>query len=231
MFTGLILDRGKIRARRPLPGGEGAGVVITVQTKLDTKDFELGESIAVSGACLTVTKIHPDAFDADVSRETLNKTKLGQIGIGSEVNLERALRASDRLGGHIVQGHVDGVGGLVDSAPVGESHKLRFRAPPDFAGYLIPKGSVAIDGVSLTVNEVEGSEFTVNIIPVTWTETTLGLLRSGHPVNLEADVLAKYIERLLSLRFEGAAGGSGPGGKAGKASKVDLKFLAEHGFL
>ncbi|MCW5830479.1 MAG: riboflavin synthase [Deltaproteobacteria bacterium] len=225
MFTGLIIDRGKITGRRALPGGETAGVVLTVQTKLDTGDFELGESIAVSGTCLTVTKIHRDGFEADVSRESLNKTKLGSVAVGSEVNLERALRAADRLGGHIVQGHVDGVGELLSAEPVGESHKLTFRVPDTIAPYLIPKGSVAVDGVSLTVNEVQGAEFTVNIIPVTWSETALGTLKKGDPVNLEADVLAKYVERLLAVRL-----GPAVAGKAG-GSKIDLRFLAEHGFL
>lgn len=222
MFTGLIIDRGQITARRPLPGGADAGVTLTVRTKLDTKDFELGESIAVSGACLTVTRIHPDAFDADVSRETLNRTKLGSLGTGSGVNLERALRAGDRLGGHIVQGHVDGVGELVSVTPAGESYCLKLRVPEDLAKYLIPKGSVAVDGVSLTVNTVEGRDFTVNIIPVTWRATTLGVLKPGDPVNLEPDVLAKYVEKLLSARF-----GEAPG----KGSRIDLKFLAEHGFM
>jgi len=222
MFTGLIIDRGQIRSRTPLPGGESAGVVLTVRTKLATSDFKLGESIAVSGACLTVTRIHPDAFDADVSRETLNKTKLGSLGLGSEVNLERALRPIDRLGGHIVSGHVDGVGELVKLEPAGESKRLTFRVPEGLDRYLIPKGSICIDGISLTVNEVSGREFTVNIIPVTWTETAIGGLKPGDPVNLEADVVAKYIEKMVTGRS---------GGGEAAPSRIDEAFLAKHGFI
>jgi riboflavin synthase len=169
-------------------------------SRIDAGGIAKGESIAVNGTCLTVTAIEGDTFTVDASRETLSRTSLGKLKAGSTVNLERSLRAGDRMGGHIVSGHVDGLGKVKSRRKRGSSVELRFTAPGRIMKYIVEKGSVAIDGVSLTVNSVEGGEFTVNIIPYTLAETTFGTLRTGSPVNIECDIIGKYVEKFMSAK-------------------------------
>lgn len=195
MFTGIIATTGKVSAIR-VSGGDWR-LTITCPG-LDFADVQLGDSIAVSGICLTVVDLQPQAFVADVSRETLACTTMGNWKEGELVNLEKALTPESRLGGHIVSGHVDGVGELVSRRADARSERLVFRVPPELARYIAHKGSICIDGASLTVNEVSGNEFGVNIIPHTAQRTTLHLYKAGRRVNLEVDVIARYLERLLS---------------------------------
>jgi riboflavin synthase len=194
MFTGIITAVGRIAAVDPTAGG--------VRLKVDAADLgladgQVGESIAVDGVCLTAVTIAASGFTADVSRETLRCT--AGFETSAQVNLERALRLSDRLGGHLVSGHVDGVGALVSVVAAGDNRVLRFEAPPEVARYVAVKGSIAINGVSLTVNEVKAMQFCVNIIPHTLAATNLGALTAGMRVNLEADTVARYVERLNSF--------------------------------
>lgn len=196
MFTGIITDIGKVSEIE-----ERGDTRFRIETRYDADGIDLGASIACSGACLTVIekgRIDADTcwFDVEASGETLNLTKLGSWAVGSRMNLERALKAGDELGGHIVSGHVDGVGKLVSRAPEGDSWRLTFEAPADLMPFIASKGSVTIDGISLTVNEVGAETFGVNIIPHTQTQTTLGDLNDGDPVNLEIDMLARYVARL-----------------------------------
>ena len=211
MFTGIIQTVGRVAAidRR------GADARLRI-VGLPLPDGTPGESIAVSGVCLTAVEFIEDGFVADVSAETLACTTLGAWSVGQRVNLERALAVGERLGGHIVSGHVDGVGELVSRQADGRSQRFVLRAPAALARYIAAKGSIAVDGVSLTVNTVSGAEFGVNIVPHTLTHTSLDALRAGSRVNLEVDLLARYLERLL---------GRDAGGE------VDLALLAEHGFL
>ena len=211
MFTGIIQTVGQVAAidRR---GGDARLRIVG----LSLPDGTLGESIAVSGVCLTAVEFIDDGFVADVSAETLACTTLGAWSVGQRVNLERALAVGERLGGHIVSGHVDGVGELVSRQADGRSQRFVLRAPAALARYIAAKGSITVDGVSLTVNTVSGAEFGVNIVPHTLTHTSLDALRAGSRVNLEVDLLARYLERLL---------GRDAGGE------VDLALLAEHGFL
>jgi riboflavin synthase len=201
MFTGIVAAVGRIEAVKPLGADDAAGVRLTVDAgTLDLNDVALGDSIAIQGACMTVVQKTARTFDVDVSRESLNCT-VGLAATG-EVNLEKALTAHERLGGHIVSGHVDGLGKVVRFAPVGESHELRVLAPKDIGRYLAYKGSITVNGVSLTVNSVEdradGCEFSVNLIPHTVEVTTLKHLKAGDSVNLEVDLIARYVERMLS---------------------------------
>ena len=166
-----------------------------------------GDSICVSGCCLTALEVAPRGFAADVSRETLSLTTLGGLQAGSKVNLEPSLRAGDSLGGHLVSGHVDGVGELVALHEDARSVRMRFRCPPGLSRYVARKGSIAIDGVSLTVNEVDGDEFGVNLIPHTQQVTTLGGRRPGQRVNLEIDQVARYVERLLAAQIDASSAG------------------------
>jgi riboflavin synthase len=191
MFTGIIAAVGKISGVTPAPGGVRL-VVDTGGMPLD--DVAIGDSIAVNGVCLTVVELRPPAFEADVSRETLACT--AGFAQGDNVNLEKALRLSDRLGGHLVGGHVDGVGTVTRCEAVGDNRLLAIAAPRELAKYIARKGSVAVNGVSLTVNEVGGAEFAVNLIPHTLQATNLRQLTTGDRVNLEADLLARYAERL-----------------------------------
>ena len=193
MFTGIVQTRGAV-TRLEARGGD-ARLVIDAP---DLGEFQVGDSISVSGACLTAAARTKRGFVADVSRETLDRTTLGALGAGAAVNLERSLTLAAPLGGHLVTGHVDGVGELLSQEEDARSRRLRFRAPEGLARYLAAKGSVCVDGVSLTVNEVEGREFEVNVIPHTAAVTTLGAARPGSRVNLEADLIARYVERLLS---------------------------------
>jgi len=200
MFSGIVAACGRIQRIEPLQDG----VRLTVDTDtLDLADVQIGDSIANSGVCLTVVALDGRLAQFDVSRETLNCTA-GLDEVGNEVNLEKALRLADRLGGHLVTGHVDGVGEVVHFAPVGESHELVIRAPAALAGYIAKKGSVTVNGVSLTVNRVEGPEFSINLIPHTVAVTNLKQLRTGSRVNLEIDLIARYVERMLAWREESA---------------------------
>jgi riboflavin synthase len=167
---------------------------------LRASDFRIGDSICVQGCCLTAVELLDDAFMADVSRETLSLTTLGDLAVGSPVNLEPSLKAGDALGGHLVSGHIDGLAQVASIASDARSSRIKISVPSDLARYIARKGSVAVDGVSLTINEVEGSTFGVNIIPHTQTVTTLGKLAVGSRVNLEVDQVARYVERLLSPR-------------------------------
>ncbi|MBU9501495.1 riboflavin synthase [Burkholderia multivorans] len=202
MFTGIVAAVGRIESINPLGASPDAGVRLTVNAGgLDLADVALGDSIAIQGACMTVIAKTDTTFDVDVSRESLNRTVgLAQPG---DVNLEKALRAHDRLGGHIVSGHVDGLGTVSRFAPVGESHELRIVAPRELGRYLAYKGSITVNGVSLTVNAVEdrpdGSEFSINLIPHTVEVTTLRHLEAGDQVNLEVDMIARYVERMLTM--------------------------------
>jgi riboflavin synthase len=199
MFTGIVTDVGRVRAI------ERAGDTrITLSTRYEVEKIDIGASIACSGVCLTVTSRGRDGdgsgwFAVSASAETLSKTALGDWREGTAVNLERALRIGDELGGHIVQGHVDGVAALLSIAPEGDSHRLTFEAPANLAPFIAPKGSVTLDGVSLTVNEVEGARFGINMIPHTWSHTTFGEAEEGRRVNLEIDVLARYVARLKEM--------------------------------
>jgi riboflavin synthase len=193
MFTGIVQSVGEIRAVTAR-GGDVELLVHAPKLGLDT--VAIGDSIAVSGCCLTVTRLEGDAFAADVSTETLNVTTLAQWRVGTHVNLEKALRAGDPLGGHYVTGHVDGVATVVALSEDARSTRMQFEVPRELARYIARKGSVCIDGVSLTVNEVEGSRFGVNLIPHTLEVTTLGELRVGARVNVEVDIIARYLERL-----------------------------------
>ncbi|MGN6316679.1 riboflavin synthase [Trinickia sp.] len=201
MFTGIVAAVGRIETVKPLGADEAAGVRLTIEAgALDLTDVALGDSIAIQGACMTVVAKTARTFDVDVSRESLNCT-VG-LAIPGAVNLEKALTAHERLGGHIVSGHVDGLGTVTRFAPVGESHELRVLAPKDIGRYLAYKGSITVNGVSLTVNSVddraEGCEFSINLIPHTVEVTTLKGLRAGDQVNLEVDLIARYVERMLS---------------------------------
>ena len=195
MFTGIVQDVGRVDARE-IRGGD-ARIVIAFN-HLRSTDFRIGDSICVQGCCLTATELPHGAFAADVSRETLSLTTLGDLAVGSPVNLEPSLKAGDALGGHLVSGHIDGVAEVVASSGDARSTRLKIAVPADLARYIARKGSVAVDGVSLTVNEVDGATFGVNIIPHTQTVTTLGKLVVGARVNLEVDQVARYVERLVA---------------------------------
>jgi riboflavin synthase len=193
MFTGIISAIGKITQRQPLE----KGVRLTVSAPdLDLKDVALGDSIAHGGVCLTVISKKKDSYQVDVSKETLNCTT-GLDAEGAEVNLEKALRLSDRLGGHLVSGHVDGVGEVVKFDQIGESHELVIKAPKALSKYIARKGSITVNGVSLTTNTVKGRKFSINLIPHTVEVTTLKHLKPGSPVNLEIDLIARYAERIM----------------------------------
>ncbi|TXT24320.1 MAG: riboflavin synthase [Gallionellaceae bacterium] len=194
MFSGIIADVGAINRAEDRNGG----LRLTVATRaLGMEDVGLGDSIAVNGVCLTVIEKQGESFTVDVSCETLNCT-VGLERQGARVNLEKALRLADRLGGHLVSGHVDGVGEVVEFSDLGESWKLVVRAPQPLAKYIAVKGSITINGVSLTVNQVEGAVFSVNLIPHTLAVTTLNELRAGARANLEIDLIARYVERMLA---------------------------------
>jgi riboflavin synthase len=194
MFTGLITHIGAVASVQPT----AKGMRLRIATAMADATLTLGESIAVSGCCLTVVSQGDGWFETELSHETLARTALDQAAVGEKVNLERALRLSDRLGGHIVQGHVDGVGTVQDVRSVGEAFEVDVEVPPDLRKYIVEKGSLCIAGVSLTVNRVHGNVAGVTLIPHTWNHTTLCGLMSGSRVNLEVDVLAKYVESLMA---------------------------------
>ncbi|WP_454732062.1 MULTISPECIES: riboflavin synthase [Cupriavidus] len=207
MFTGIVAAVGRIETVSPLAAGETAGVRLRVRaTGLDLSDVALGDSIAIQGACMTVIALEGDTFDVDVSRESLGKT--AGLDRPGRVNLEKALRLADRLGGHLVSGHVDGLGEVTHFAPVGESHELRIRASRELGRYLAYKGSVVVNGVSLTVNKVsddaQDCTFSINLIPHTIEVTTLQDLQAGARVNLEIDLIARYVERMMSAPKDAA---------------------------
>jgi riboflavin synthase len=193
MFTGIVTDIGRVRGVRDTNRDRR----FEIETAYDLSTIEIGASISHAGCCLTVVDKGEGWFAVEVSGETLTMSTLGDWREGRRVNLERAARAGDELGGHIVSGHVDGVGEVISVAPEGGSHRLRIRAPAPLHRYIAPKGSISVEGVSLTVNEVEGEIFGVNIIPHTWEATTLGALSAGDRVNLEIDMLARYLARWL----------------------------------
>lgn len=213
MFTGLIEDTGRVAGfeRR------GAAGLLRVETALPVAEIAIGDSIAVNGACLTVTVKRDTILTFDVSPESLSGTTLGSLRSGSIVNLERALRLGERLGGHIVTGHIDCIANLAGMSTVSGNRVLEFTLPVENARYLVTKGSVAVNGISLTVNTVTAHGFSVNIIPLTQTETTLASLKPGDPVNIETDIIGKYVERLTQ---PWKAGGG-----------LTMKTLAESGFL
>lgn len=216
MFTGLIAAVGNV-ASIEKKGGESR--MKFACAALGLADVQLGDSIAINGVCLTVVNLSTDQFSADVSSETLACTTLGVLKAGSHVNLEKALLPTTRLGGHMVSGHIDGVATVAEINPQGESLLIRFEVPPQLSRYIAPKGSVCIDGVSLTSNVVSDTGFGVNIIPHTQQQTIIGEYRLGSKVNLEVDVVARYLERLLPER-----------GNDGEASGISCEFLASQGF-
>jgi riboflavin synthase len=194
MFTGIIQAIGEVAALEP----SGEDLRLRIRSgKLGLEQVAIGDSIATSGVCLTVVALPGDGFIADVSAETLSCTGIGRLKAGDRVNLEKALTLSTPLGGHLVSGHVDGIGEVVSRRPDGRSVRFRMRAPDNLARYIAAKGSVCIDGISLTVNAVEGAEFELNIVPHTLEETTMGEFRPGRMFNLEVDIIARYLERLL----------------------------------
>ncbi len=194
MFTGIIQATGTVAALQP----RGGDLRLRIATgKLDLGDVSPGDSIATSGVCLTAVELPGDGFWADVSGETLACTTLGDLQVGDRVNLEKALTPTTRLGGHLVSGHVDGLGETVSRRDDGRSVRFRMRAPAGLARYIAAKGSVCVDGISLTVNAVDGAEFELNIVPHTLAETTLGDFTPGRRFNLEVDIIARYLERLL----------------------------------
>jgi riboflavin synthase len=197
MFTGLVEDLGTIAAIEPRP----AGVRVTVSTKFDAADLEHGASIAVDGACLTVIDAGPGRFSADVSAETLARTTLGARRPGDRVNLERPMALGDRLGGHLVLGHVDGVGKILARERVGEAERVLVEVPLDLAPLVVEKGSICLDGISLTVNALPApDQVALMLIPETLRATTWGAKRAGEPVNVEADILGKHVARLLQFK-------------------------------
>lgn len=213
MFTGLIEAIGKVTSceRR------GAAAVLSVTTPLPSSEIAIGDSVSVNGACLTVTVKRETALTFDVSPETLTSTTIGNLRSGNSVNLERAMRLGDRMGGHIVTGHIDCIGKIARISETSGNHVLEFCLPTEHARFLITKGSVAINGISLTVNTVTQAGFSVNIIPLTYSETTLSALKIGEEVNIETDIIGKYVERLTS---PWKSGGS-----------LSMKTLAENGFI
>ena len=203
MFTGIVTGLGEVRDLRPIGGGQDMRLVIGAPWP-DTGSIALGASIACGGCCLTAIEVGPDWFAVEVSGETLSKTKLGGWAVGSRMNLERSLRLGDELGGHLVSGHVDGLGQVRSVLPENGSWRVQVEAPRELSRFIAAKGSVSLDGVSLTVNEVMGNEvagglFGVNIIPHTWDVTTLGQLKPGDAVHIEIDMLARYVARLAEV--------------------------------
>lgn len=222
MFTGIIEGIGTITGRRT----GGGGIAYDFEAGFDLTEPKEGESIAVSGVCLTAYNIRNRHFSADVSPETLSRTKLGLIGVGTIVNLERAVKLSDRLGGHLVSGHVDCLATVKSRKEIGSYTIFDFSLPKEQGKYIIEKGSITIDGVSLTVNSCGPGSFAVSIIPHSLKVTTLGSLKAGSKVNIEVDIIGKYVEKLLAPRpgtdtYRHAAGDAG----------IDSGFLARHGFI
>jgi riboflavin synthase len=221
MFTGIIAGEGRLLGKRSI----GGGLAFDLEAGFALSDPHEGESIAVNGVCLTAYDMAGRRFSADVSPETLSRTGLGRLNHGDLVNLERALRLSDRLGGHLVSGHVDCVATVRERKPLGRYTLFTFSLPKELSRYIVEKGSIAVDGISLTVNSCSPGEFSVSIIPHSLKMTTLGFLQVGGMVNIELDIIGKYVEKLLVPRSVPDAGkeAEGPG--------IDAAFLAEHGFF
>ncbi len=219
MFTGIIESIGTIAKLQPA----GDDIRLTVNVgKMDMGDVALGDSIATNGVCLTVVEFSDSYFCADVSPETIQRTGFAHYQQGASVNLEKALQANARLGGHIVSGHVDGVGEILSVTPVNRYIEIWVKAPDELARYLAEKGSITVDGTSLTVNQVDGAKFMLTLIPHTLQETIIGNYKAGTKVNLEVDVIARYLERLI-LGDKAA--------ESSQESKLSMAFLAEHGYL
>ncbi len=217
MFTGLIEATGRVASLE-----RGSSLCrLRINSTLAQSDLQLGESIAVNGVCLTLTDWDRNSFTADVSPETLDVTTIGRLAPGSQVNLERALRLCDRLGGHIVTGHVDAVGRLLSRTSEGKAQRLEISLPETILRYVAPKGSITIDGISLTVNQVSHARFTVMVIPHTLEKTTLAEMNPGAQLNLESDILARYVERLTEM----------PSVPRDSKEGVSLEFLAKNGFM
>jgi len=214
MFTGIVEDKGKV-SRIEYRGQEKR---LTIELPPDLTELQPGDSININGVCLTVVQKNEQTIELDLSQETLQKTVLGELKEGDRVNLERALRLTDRLGGHIVTGHIDGIGVIIEASKQRDFLQLRIRVPESVSRYVVQKGSIAIDGISLTVNEYQAGEIQLTLIPYTIEKTTLMDKRVGDRVNVEADIIGKYVEKLL-----------GRGDK--KSGQVDLSFLKEHGYI
>lgn len=219
MFTGIIEGVGRLIVKRTV----GGGMAFDIEAGFDLNEPKEGESIAVSGVCLTAYNMRERRFSADVSPETLSRTRLGSLRQGSNVNLERALKLSDRLGGHLVSGHVDSMATVKSRQELGDYTLFDFSMPDTLDRYLIEKGSITIDGVSLTVNSCGSGSFSVSVIPHTLAVTTLGEIKAGDKVNVEVDILGKYIEKLLVTPSQNSeSAGSG---------QINAEFLAKHGFM
>lgn len=217
MFTGIVEELGKIKGIQR--GSKSAR--LTISAKVVLQGVRLGDSIAVNGVCLTVTEFSEEQFSVDVMAETLDKSNIGELKSGDLVNLERAMAVGDRLGGHIVSGHIDGVGKIAGEQHVDIAKLVEIEAPPQVLKYVIRKGSIAIDGISLTVVDVSDKSFSVSLIPHTAKLTTLGYKKIGHSVNLEGDILGKYVERMLGLKEE----------EKTRKGDISTDFLAQHGFI
>lgn len=217
MFTGIIQSLGTVKSLAV----RGDDALLEIETRLTETDTKIGDSIAVNGTCLTVTSLAVRGFTADVSAESLGRTTLGGLKAGDRVNLEKSLRLTDFLGGHLVLGHVDGIGRITERTTRSGSIIFGIETDGQLSRYLVEKGSVTVDGISLTVNSCRGNKFYINIIPHTASETTLGFRKKGDRVNIETDIIGKYVERFLQ---SGKDAGK-PGGKP-----LDVNFLAEHGF-
>lgn len=216
MFTGIIEAVGRIEKIEPC----GGDLRLEIRTgSLDLGDVQLGDSIACNGVCLTATRLTGEGFWADVSQESLANTTIAEWKSGDGLNLEKALMATSRLGGHLVSGHVDGVGEVLERYSDARSERFVISAPAELAKYIARKGSITVDGTSLTVNEVDGAKFELNIVPHTLQHTIMGEYQPGRRVNLEVDLVARYLERLLTA-----------GREDGEKSSISLEFLAQHGF-
>jgi len=220
MFTGIIEGLGTVAQVRPVDGGSR----LTVAADFSLDGTGIGDSIAVNGACLTAVSLQGSRFAVDVSPETLSKTTFQSVKIGDRVNLERALRLSDRLDGHLVSGHIDGLGTITAKQREGNAIVVTYAVPEDLSRYMIPKGSVAIDGISLTINTCDKQSFSVSIIPHTAQITTIGLKDAGASVNIETDMLGKYVEKFINGKHKESREGQ-------TAESLDMQFLAKTGFL
>ena len=224
MFTGIIEAVGVVRRLEP----RGGDLRLTVATgKLDLRDVKLGDSIATNGVCLTVVEQGSDYYVADVSSETVRRSTLASFRVGQRVNLEKALTPTTRLGGHLVSGHVDGIGEVISMQPDARSIRYRVKAPDELATYIAEKGSITTDGISLTVNAIDGAIFDLNIVPHTVSETNIADWAPGVRLNLEVDILARYLERLL---LGDRAARSSAESQAASAGGITLSFLAENGY-
>jgi len=225
MFTGIVEEVGIIREMR----FQADGAAITVGARTILPGITIGDSIAVNGVCLTAVRLLPDAFVCDISEETLRRSTFRKAQNGARVNLERALAAGGRLGGHIMQGHVDDVGQMISRTPVGKGFEISFSFPRALERYLVYKGSVAVNGISLTIAALEKESFSVAVIPHTFSVTNLGELAPGEQVNLETDILGKYFERYFQLGITGNPDGVLPESRKTE-SKLTVEYLMEQGF-